>query len=212
MHADRDHGKESGFALIDVLVGLAVLGLVGSLLTGILSLAVGQQKNAAEIQRVGEASLGVYRLLQILAEQAVSVRDGPVGWHSVRGKSDELVLTSMGPPVLALGSPARFSLRREKSRRGYDLVMSWEDPISRQVRSEVVLADVAETSFSYFNASDGRWSSAAGLRSGRIGAVRLVVRFGRDDSTLDLVAPLPAKLPASCAADPTSADCKDWLP
>ena len=211
MRADLDPGKESGFALIDVLVGLAVVGLVGSLLTGVLSLAVRQQKNAARVQRIEEASLGISRLLQSLAEGAVLAHAGPVGRHSVQGSSGELVVISMGPPVLALGAPVRFFLRREKRRGGYDLLLSWEDPVSRHERTEVVLADAAEISFSYFNASDGHWTPGTGPQSDRIGAVRLAVRFGRDDLALDLIAPLHTKLPALCAANPTSVDCKDRL-
>lgn len=205
----RSHDK-SGFALVDVLVGLAVLGLIGSLLTSVLSLAVRQHRQASAIQRIGEASFAVSRLLHGLAGGTVLVHDRSLGWHSVQGKARELTVVSTGPPILALGAPTRFALKQEKGTRGYDLVMSWADPVSAQERSEVVLADVLEISFSYFAGAEKRWSPATG-RSGGIEAVRLTIRFAAKADPVDIIANLPARLPASCAADPAAAYCKGWI-
>lgn len=210
MRVIRKLCDESGFALVDVLVGIAVLGLIGSLLTSILSLAVRHHQQSAETQRIGEASFAVSRLLHGLVEGTVMVHDRSLGWHSVQGNANELIVVSMGPPILALGAPARFSLKQEKGPRGNDLLMSWRDPASGQERHEVVLTDAAEMSFSYFLNSEERWSSAP-VRSGGIKAVRLMIRFTTNTNPVETVVNLPARLPASCAADPVDAHCKDWF-
>lgn len=208
MPAGLEPQEESGFALVDVLVGLVVMGLIGAVLTSVLSLAVWQHEHAAEAQRIKETSLGISRLLNGLAEGAVLVRDDSAGWRSAYGNTGELVVTSLGLPILALDAPVRFILTTEKNPKGYDLLISWKDTSSGQERSEIVLAHAQDIAFSYLIARERRWVSETGLGTGRIGAIRLTIRVAKNAPAIDIVAPLPARLPASCVADRDNPGCK----
>jgi type II secretory pathway pseudopilin PulG len=197
---------QDGFALVDVLVALAIAGLAGSIMMGLVAFVRHQTSSLDQQAQIRSGLLSVDRTFRALGEHAYFVSDAG------SGSPDEFTVITEGPAILQLPYPIPFTLKREKDNDATDnLVLLWRDPKTKQERHEIVMPGVKSIAFSYFSASTGSTNAAWRLSWHRGDqppqSIRLIVKpaFMRD--SVEFVIPLRSQVSVSCLRDPVQRHC-----
>lgn len=201
----RSHGR-AGFALIDMLVALAVAGLIATSLTGLVAFSMQQMTRVQEAKNESEKIAAAGRVLRALLEGVSSFPAGDSRQPAIRGSATSLQLWSLGSPVLALGSPVLFSLNVEKRDNGNALAMRWF--VQEQgMRSEIIISDLSELTFEYFlmsaedKATFKGWTSSLPKPPYHIQAVKMKLRLQPRHAETEFIYPVLASMPLSCTAN-----------
>jgi hypothetical protein len=201
----------AGFALVDLLVAMAVAGLAGSILVGLVAFV--ERSNAATARRAQEhdGALAVERVLRIVMENADPFVPGTPVLAAIAGDDKEMVILSNGLPILGLPQAAAFRLRREEQVSGSPVTLSWADGEGRS-RTEVLARHVSEFAVAYLprriqGPGDDAWRRRWSAQEGPLGAVRIRLRFVSASMARTFVIPVRADLPASCLRDARRAGC-----
>jgi prepilin-type N-terminal cleavage/methylation domain-containing protein len=145
------HGQD-GFTLAEVLVTLAVFGLMTSAAIGITStLRIVENRSNADNQIVESVTAAKTVFRSVVAE--AEIEPEPTADTSPPGESDRLTFRARGPESLASAGPRPIELRVERDRAGETLEFGWTDPQTNIRRSEAVLVGAKAISFRYFGTS-----------------------------------------------------------
>lgn len=206
---------EKGFALLDMLVGIAALGLFMSVLVASISFVTHQQGLLRKRQEARESALAVKRLMNSLVNSA-PVLARPEQRPDLFGSDTTFSIRSMGPAALALPEPGLFRIAVTPRDRGIDLVASWIDPQANSERHRTIARGLAEASFTYLvrdpNQVRGRWLSVVPDGSERIEAVRLTLRTVEANSTIQIITPVRSEVAALCANPVDNPVCRARTP
>jgi Tfp pilus assembly protein PilV len=200
-----------GFALVDVLVAMAVTALAAAALTGLIAFTNRFAQSAratAEVMRGAAAAEGI---LQALTQDAHAPGEANRSASGPQGTPDEFTTTTFGPPVLALDHPTSFTLRVEAADRGKVLILVWRDEAARRERRERVAGPVRDATFSFFGqttaAGERRWNAIWRAESGQPEAVRLTLVIMEGSHPVTIIARWLADVPAACLRNPRRAGC-----
>jgi hypothetical protein len=207
---------EDGFALVDLLVAVAVAGLAGSILVGLLAFIERSHAETARRERDHGGAVVVERVLRILLESAPPFVSGMPLRSAVEGDENELIVISNGLPILSLPQAAAFRLRREAGDSGSDALLMWVDDKGQKQR--MLLAQGAtELALAYLPLDIGlsqgtasrkaTWRSQWRAEDGPLTAVRLTLRSRSTSKPRVFVIPIEADLPATCLRNPRHIGC-----
>ncbi|KAB0264674.1 hypothetical protein [Microvirga brassicacearum] len=208
--------NEAGFAVVDLLVAIAVAGLAGSILVGLVTFVERSRAETTRRDREHEGAAIVERVLRTLLDSAPPFVPGVPLRSAVAGDEQELTVTSSGLPIISLPQAAAFRLRREAERSRSDVVLTWVDDKGREQRT-LLAEGVSELTLAYLplerDPSKGPTSRKATWRSqwragdGPLTALRLALRFGAASTPRVFVIPIEADLPAACLRNPRQTGC-----
>lgn len=200
-----------GFALVDILVALAVAGLAGSTLVGLVAFVGRQQQEALRREHMQDSTIAARLILQTLLSEAPALAQGGQRGTGLRGTDEEFVISSLGSQVLGLDHPVPFTLRTETVGAEKNLVLSWTSGASGPEHREKVAEGYREAEFSFFGRSTPSdqpiWRSRWVESESRLEAVRLRMHFDHMSSTTEIVVPVAADFPAACLRNPRLPDC-----
>jgi len=206
---------EKGFALVDMLVGIAVVGLFLSVLVASVSFVTHQQSVLRRREEAREGALAVKRLMNSLVNGApvlARLEQRP----DLFGSDTTFSIRSTGPIVLALPEPSIFRIAAIPSNEGIDLVASWTDPQANSERHRTIARGLAEASFTYLvgDPKQGRkrWLPMAPDGTGRIEAVRLTLRSIEAGSSIQIITPIRSEVAALCAYPANTPVCRARTP
>ncbi|PZQ11884.1 MAG: hypothetical protein DI565_17020 [Ancylobacter novellus] len=213
MTARRLQGRD-GFSLVDVLVALAVAGLVvtaGATLTSMIQ-HVESRARAANTAR--ENVVAADRLLRAIVDGAVpdlsEDLERPEVWTSERA-----TFMTVGPQMLAFDRPRPMTLSVEKGGGGARLLVRWRDPESGRQREEEVVSGAKALGLSYFGSERGGtgvwrplWPQGTRLPLG----VLLRIDMPELGSSIDIVVRTYSRMPEACAMLPHEPRCQDERP
>ena len=148
-----NRAQEAGFSLIELLVSLALLGMVAAILASGLSLGQGSWRRSEEKAQASRNMFDAQTALRRLIENLQPLRSGSQGLRSqasgsqasgyqdlraivFRGSADELDGIVPLPPHIGLGGLYRLHLFRNRSARRLDLTLRAYEP-----RSEAASGD-----------------------------------------------------------------------
>jgi general secretion pathway protein J len=153
-----NRAQEAGFSLIELLVSLALLGMVAAILASGLSLGQGSWRRSEEKAQASRSMFDAQTALRRLVENMQPLRSGSQGSGSqglrsqasgsqgsgsqdlraieFRGSADELDGIVPLPPHIGLGGLYRLHLFRDRSARRLDLTLHAYEP-----RSEAASGD-----------------------------------------------------------------------
>jgi general secretion pathway protein J len=206
---------ESGFALLDMLVGLAVLGLLLSALVTAVSFVTRQQGVLKAREETRESVLAAARLMRSLIDGAPAPLERNRG-IDLSGSDRAFIIRSIGPAVLALQEPSVFQIAADLNAGGGNLVVSWKDPQSNGERRRSIAGGLKQASFDYL-VQDGRqtekqWRSSVSAETGQVQAVRLTLLPIEHGSAIEIVTPVRSKIPALCANLQAGRTCRAQTP
>ncbi|HEX4261603.1 MAG TPA: prepilin-type N-terminal cleavage/methylation domain-containing protein [Acetobacteraceae bacterium] len=214
--------RQAGFTLIEVIVSLAVLGLMMVVILGGLRLGT---RTWRSVDRDAAGSADVAAVQDVLRH---AIRDAEPAFASATlgdrtlafdGGTDALALVSPLPQAIASGVRAQQTFLVEPAGRSRQLVLLWRLDLPASdggalPENRVVLLDhVARVRFAYFGATEPAQPPAwQRLWSGRARMPELVrVRITRDGVARsrwpDLIASPRATASLSCRYDATAATC-----
>jgi hypothetical protein len=200
----------AGFALVDLLVAMAVAGLAGSILVGLVAFV--ERSNAATVRRAQEhhGALAVERILRIFIDNAAPIIPGTPLLSTIAGDEKELIIMSNGPPIVGLPQAASFRLRREDHAALSQVMLSWTDEEGKQ-RNEPLARNVSAFTIAYLPRAEGRgagnWQPRWSAQEGALNAVRVKLRFAGAPEARTFVIPILTDLPASCLRQTRQAGC-----
>lgn len=200
-----------GFTLVEVLVALAVSGLVVTAATG-LTWTVRTFEGRAEVQRnARENVIAADRLLRAVvggaAPDLASDRiDAQVGDGSLA------TFVTTGPPILAFDRPRPMTLAIETNHAAARLLLRWRDPEAPdREHSEEIVSGARAMTLSYFgpfNSGSG-WQATWSQPSYLPAAVLLRIDMPELGAPIDLIARTYSRLPNACAMMPHEPRCSD---
>jgi len=205
------HSK-TGFALVDILVALAVLGLIATSLTGLTRFSMQQLLHAEKLKGDSENIAAARRIFSALVERAPSFNKGDKRQPVIKGTKSSLQIWSYGPPILALASPRLITLAQEENNGKKSLNMRWTEQGGAE-ESETIIANIARLEFEYFlsavedTKAKWGWSSSLPVPPYRIGAVKLKLRLPEKREETIFVYQVLATMPQSCTTNPGRFGC-----
>lgn len=200
--------EEAGFALVDLLVAVAVAGLAGSILVGLVAFLERQGGEMARRTREHEGLLALERVLRMLVAESPPFLPAAAPRSAIFGDEREVSVVSTGPPMLGLPKVTAFTMHLD----GQDppaVILAWRDEDGREQRETVVEA-APEVAFAYLPHAAGStqavWRSVWRAEDGPVSALRFSLRSS-DRSPRWVVIPIQADLPATCLRDPRQRGC-----
>ena len=216
MSVRHQTNDEAGFALIDLLVAIAVTGLAGSVLVGLVAFVEHIRAETWRRDSEREGALVLERMVRLLIDNAPPFVVGTSSSSAIVGDKHAVALTSNGLPVISLPQAATFRLHRGAGTADKDVVLSWVDDAGQRQRA-VLAHGVSELTFAYLplgaassksrDSRQGAWRSQWRAEDGPLSALRMGVQFGPASPLRVFVIPIQADLPASCLRNPRQARC-----
>ena len=205
------HSK-AGFALIDVLVTLAVIGLIASALTGLLRFSVQNLLYIENLKNKNEEFTVAQRLLRALLEGVPSFVSNDRRQPVIRGTNSAIQIWSSGPPILAFNNPHLLSLTVEKRSEKRAMVLQWTAQDHAQ-RSETIISDIADLQFEYFltESSDKdrkrKWITTLPVPPYHVQAVKMKLQLSEPRTEMVFIYSVLTTMPHACTADPGQFGC-----
>lgn len=216
MNLPHQTAGQAGFALVDLLVAVAVAGLAGSMLVGLVTFVDRNHAETERRDREHEGAVVVERVLRLLLDGAPPFLPGAPLRSAVAGDEQELIVTSNGLSIMSLPQAAAFRLRREAGGSGSDVVLTWIDDNGEGQRA-LLAQGVSELRLAYLpldldpskatTSKQATWRSQWRAKDGPLSALRLALRSGQAPTPRVFVIPIEADLPATCLRNPRQAGC-----
>lgn len=211
---------EGGFTLVELLVALALFGLLTSLLFASIRFGMtAWTRGTASIDHADE-TLHAENLLRRLIENAYPLfLSAGIGGHvDFHGTAVSIDLLSPNPVALGIAGRSRFRLSAEPRGELIDLRLSSAPELawtgSASPAGTTLLAGAEKVTFSYFGTRSGNhapgwgsdWSGQAALPQ----LVRVDITFPRHDGRIwpELLVVPRITADVSCAYDPLTGRCR----
>ncbi len=221
-----------GLTLVELLVSLAIIGLISAMLASGLGVAHKTRMQLDRARNDGDDVVAVQNMLRTLIEQLYPLNTSsgnPIPRIDVYGDGRRVVFLSS--PIQAKRPDALYRYQLSLRANG-DLVLSSASTLSIPLalanddpkgndfygdtawRDQVLLRGVSNMTLSYFGRSplDGKraWLPQWGFQQTAPELIRITVRFRRDDPREwpDFIARPTATLDTACSVDPRSGQCR----
>lgn len=194
--APGGRGREAGFTLMELLVAMALLGLLSlALFSGIRLGARSWDTGTRRMEQLNDVEVAQSLLRrQLGTARGLTLFDADDrNGSSFVGAPDSLFFAAPLPAHRGIGGPYGFALRIVRRPGGRDLVLAWrlhrpeqEPSVTGEFEEEtVLLSDVADVAFEYYGAPERnrepdwfeRWNGADGMPL----LVRVEVEFPAGD-------------------------------
>ena len=217
----RVEGADAGFTLLELLVALALLGLLVPLVFGGLRFAVRASDRAAVVEQANDVTLvREYLRRQIGTIYPAYPTDGrPAPRIAFTGAHDKLAFMAPTPSAAGSAAMSYFVLQLKGARERHRLVLLWRPEFgsgdSGSLSSETVLADdVTTLKIAYFGKASLNdpphwsdvWTGAQRLPE----LIRIRVGFPEGDRRLwpDLIVAPMVTVDSTCIYDPIRKNCR----
>lgn len=203
--------RESGFALVDLLTGIAVAGLAGSILVSLVAFVGRNNSDMEQRNREYAETFAVERILHTLVAGSASLLPGTSKASGIGGTEHTMEISSTGLPIFSYPRSTTFVLTQEAKGTGSGIILLWKDEVGQR-RREIILRNASGLSFSYLPSGDGS-PEAAGWRShwrsedGSLSAVKITFRTSSAPAIRTIVVPIHVSLPAFCLRNPRQPGC-----
>jgi len=198
------------FTLLDTLVALAVAGLAGSILVGLMMFVLSNATRLRADTQMASDAVAIQRVLAILTREASAPASTGLTFY---GSEASFTFASRGPRLMGLDRPTTFEFVREPTEQANQLTLMWKDPATGAVHRETIAREIETLAFSYFGAAKrsekSQWHSSWQPNHGQPEALKLTVKFQSAASDLDFVAPMRATVPIACLRNPQHIGCQD---
>lgn len=208
--------RAAGFTLVEVLVALALAGLIVSVLATVTRQWLPNWRRGIDrVENVERVGLALRRVTADLAAAEVvpAALESPQPLFDGTASSITFVRTALGPnappglEIVRLAGPGGGAAGLVRASAPY-LPRSGESPLPALGAPVLLLRAPYRLEFSY-SGRDGQWQDEWTDLDALPRAVRIVVRDARTGSVLDVstVAVLRAEVPADCITETARADC-----
>jgi len=169
-----------GLTLVELMVGLAVLGLLTVLGSSYLMLGTGTwQRLSAKARTANSVSSTQSLLRQVLSQTypEATKQNGAVT-VALDGQAEMMTLMGFLPSAAKIRTITRITLVLEQSSDGISksLVMRWDNH-NRRSGNSVLLENIGTARFSYYDKANGRWNSTWTQQSALPTAIGLDLAF-----------------------------------
>lgn len=201
--------ERAGFALVDLLVSIAVAGLAGSVLVGLVTFLERHVTESERRTREHEAVLVIERAMRSLISSASPFAPGMSPLSTVAGNEHEVTVVSTGLPILSLPRSSSFRVRQEGGPVP-KVILRWRSETGVE-QQEVVLRNVTGLHFAYLpleaKASGSRWRSQWRAEDGALSALRITMRLSPASAPRVIEIPVQADYPATCLRNARQIGC-----
>ena len=210
----RAHAQ-SGYSLVELLVVLALLGLISTAIAGGFSFGARVWERTERAVSTVERASGGHTLLRALLSNTYprkSETGGPEPQVAFEGTGDRLTFLAATSAHLGEAGIARLTLTVERNGGAATLVLSSQAEIGKQSeRKEVIVAGAREITFAYAEAVNGalRWTDIWQRRSALPALIRIRAVFAEGQGAWpDLIVRPRVDRGATCVFDPVSFECR----
>lgn len=202
--------RDAGFALLDLLTGMAVAGLAASLLVGLVAFVGRNHSDVERRSREYTEILVMERILRTLVSGSPAFLPEASKVSAISGTEREIVIKSAGLPVLGYPRSTFYVLSQGRQKTGSNVTLRWKDENGEE-RQEVLLHNAFSFNLSYLPRGNGAmslgWRSNWRAEDGILSAVRLTFQTMSVPAARTIVAPIYATLPATCLRKPRQVGC-----
>jgi prepilin-type N-terminal cleavage/methylation domain-containing protein len=202
--------EAAGFALVEVLVAIAIAGLIGSTLVGSIAFFEQRRRDRERQDNIHQAVFAVDHLLRAVMDSAEPDLESRPQGTNVEGTAKRLAILSKGPPIMLLDRPLRLEFEVE-SHAGLAIVQSWQEPADGLPHRELVAAGFEAIAFAYLGKSPATgvsaWRPEWSRDMGSAQAVRVSLRPVGATMSFDIVVPIRAEVASACLRKPNQPAC-----
>lgn len=185
---------DEGFTLVEMLVTLAIVGVVFGLFSSVLGFGRDVfARVAASGAYVDEVALTKQLLIDTLSQVVVTEKD------SFSGEHGRLFAVAYGPGALGLVGPTATTYGPSEDGRG--LQITWAEGSQGKAVTRRILSGETEVSFSYFGGDRG-WVVGWNSRGNLPGLVSIQLRHGSDVTATEFTVPVRHLSSPLCLSTP----------
>ena len=201
----KAHRQDSGFALVDVLIALSIVGMVTVTLVSVFSYA---QDASASVQ-ADKAYLDDISLLhRVLVDAFAETKTSDGLLAGLSGDDATLTVLTAAPRLLPfLDAPVRLTLRPDSE--GAGLHATWSSEGNRApVVAHRIVSTAYRVRFGYLSPQTG-WAPSWSDRSRVPSTIQVELRSARDGARrIDLALSVRETKSALCAVQPSLKPCR----
>lgn len=209
-------GVERGYSLVELLVVLALMGLIAIGMSGGIRFGARVwEKTGAQVETQEQAHGGQALLRNVLSNVAPRLFEpGQPNQENFAGGGAQMTFTGTMPPALGSGGLARFALRARRSGDTFQLYLSWRPMRGRSTDNHQMLFQGAKSvSFAYAAADPSgavQWSNSWAPDTGTPALIRIRAEFAQPTAMRwpDLIVRARIDRDSSCIFDPVSFECR----
>ena len=220
MTGGAQRGQQAGFTLLELMIALAILGLLSMMLFGGLRFGFhAWERESAHANAVSDIGIAQGFLRRAISQAYPIFQLDSEGRriNPFPGASDHLVFLAPEPASTGGGGRERYSLGLDASGDRTDLV-TWSQPElaidANQWRKTILVPGVRGLSIAYFGRQNGddnaQWYGSWGDASQLPRLIRVHLDFAADDfrSWPEFIVATRIAVDANCVYDPLTQGCK----